>query len=456
MKSVKKYSRQVIAALFAVLVCISSFACEESEESPILPTYAPQDFVTFGFWSPYELTEESFTLYKQSGLNTMFFGNHSLRPWSSDNLHYLSSNATQLSLELCKKVGLKALPSYGEWYYNSVEGTSFSKTPFSDYDLYGEYKDIIVGMHIADEPSFEILDKYGSDELTADYKSVYDVPYMVNLFPNYASSAQIGEQGYKRYVETYANKIVQDFESNSLMSVDFYPFRKEGMHTSWLLCYNDIANVAKQIDSKKSYYIQTAVKNEFQDTLGRDEIRMQLDVAMAFGADWFGFYCYETPKLEEGDRTEPMSEYCMLHPDGTPSPLYYAVQSELARISAFSNVYLAYDWVKTVPVAKEGERGSQALRLLGNIDFTDTAIKKVKTTEDVVVGCFDAEKDEAFMLVNYGNPNGKKNAMVEMEISKGEYVAVYGLDSQPQIVKLEKGKLSVTLSAGHGCFVVLL
>ena len=46
--------------------------------------------------------------------------------------------------------------------------------------------------------------------------------------------------------------------------------------------------------------------------------------------------------------------------------------------------------------------------------------------------------------------------MVEMEISKGEYVAVYGLDSQPQIVKLEKGKLSVTLSAGHGCFVVLL
>ena len=89
----------------------------------------------------------------------MFFGNHSLRPWSSDNLHYLGSNATQLSLELCKKVGLKALPNYGEWYYNSVEGTSFSKTPFSDYDLYGEYKDIIVGMHIADEPSFDALDK---------------------------------------------------------------------------------------------------------------------------------------------------------------------------------------------------------------------------------------------------------------------------------------------------------
>lgn len=456
MKKLKKYSRQAFAALFAVCVCISSFACKDTEASPVLPTYESQDFVTFGFWSPYELTEESFEQYKQAGLNTMFFGNHSIRPWSSDNLHYLGSNATQRSLELCRKVGLKALPSYGAGYYRNVEGKAFSDTPFSDYDLYGEYKDIIVGMHIADEPSFDALDKYGNDDLTADYKSVYDVPYMVNLLPNYADSSRIGKQGYKHYVETYAEKIVQDFENNRLMSVDFYPFRSEGLHSSWLLCYNDMANVAKRMNSKKSYYIQTAIKNEFQDTLGRDEIRMQLDVAMAFGADWFGFYCYETPKLEAGDRTEPMYEYCMLHPDGTPSPLYYAVQSELARISAFSNVYLAYDWVKTVPVAKEGERGSQALRLLGNIDFTDTAIKKVKTSEDVIVGCFDAEKDEAFMLVNYGNPNGKKNAMVEMEISKGEYVAVYGLDSQPQIVKLEKGKLSVTLSAGHGCFVVLL
>jgi hypothetical protein len=412
--------------------------------------------VTFGFWSPYELTEESFTLYKQSGLNTMFFGNHSLRPWSSDNLHYLGSNATQLSLELCKKVGLKALPNYGEWYYNSVEGTSFSKTPFSDYDLYGEYKDIIVGMHIADEPSFDALDKYGNDDLTADYKSVYDVPYMVNLLPNYADSSRIGKQGYKHYVETYAEKIVQDFENNRLMSVDFYPFRSEGLHSSWLLCYNDMANVAKRINSQKSYYIQTAVKNEFQDTLGQDEIRMQLDVAMAFGADWFGFYCYAVPKKEQGDWLEPMYEYCMLNPDGTPSPLYYAVQGELARISSFSSVYLAYDWVKTVPVAKDGGRGGQALRLLGNIDFTDTAIKQVKTSEDVIVGCFDSEKGEAFMLVNYGNPSDKKNATVEMEFSKGKYAAIYGINNELQIVKLDDGKLSVMLPTGHGCFVTLL
>ncbi len=456
MKTLKKYSRQGFAALFAVLVCLYSFACASKNESPVLPTYESQDFVTFGFWSPYELTEESFELYKQAGLNTMFFGNHSIRPWTSDNLHYLGSNATKLSLELCRKVGLKALPNYGEWYYYNVEGKQYSKTAFSDYDLYEEYKDIIVGMHIADEPSFEMLDKYGNDELTADYKSVYDVPYMVNLFPNYASSAQIGEQGYKQYVETYAEKIVQDFEDNRLMSVDFYPFRSEGLHSSWLLCYNDMANIAKKINSQKSYYIQTAVKNEFQDTLGQDEIRMQLDVAMAFGADWFGFYCYETPKLEKDDWTEPMYGYCMLNPDGTPSPLYDAVQSELARISAFSNVYLAYDWVKTVPVTKEGTRGEQALRLLGDVDFTDTAIKQVKTSEDVIVGCFDSERGEAFMLVNYGNPNEKKNATVEAEFLKGEYVAVYGIDSQPQIMKLEKGKLSVTLPTGHGCFVTLL
>ena len=45
---------------------------------------------------------------------------------------------------------------------------------------------------------------------------------------------------------------------------------------------------------------------------------------------------------------------------------------------------------------------------------------------------------------------------VETEFLKGEYAVIYGIDTQPQIVKLKKGKLSVTLPTGHGCFVTLL
>lgn len=450
----KRVLKRSLAAIFAVCLACSSAACKET---PKLPEYADQDFVFFGFWSPYEFTEKAYTLYKESGLNTMMFINHSVSPRTKDNLHYLGSNATLKSLELCRKVGLNSILNYGDWYSERAEGKTLGETPFSTYDLYEEYKDIIVGMHVADEPSLSGISTYGNDKLTADYKSVYDAAYMVNLYPSYASIDAIGLEGYENYVRKYAEEIVMDFEENRLMAVDFYPFRNRSFHPGWLTCYNDIAKVAKSIGAKKSYYIQTAAGNEFQDTLGVEEISMQLSVAMAFGAEWFGFYCYEMPRVYEGNTYTAMYEYCMLNPDGTPSPLYYAVQSEIARISAFSDAYLSYDWVKTVAVQSAENNGiNAAFRFFGESDFSGTSVGGVTSKGDVVVGCFDSSNGEAFMVVNYGHPNEKQTSTVEMQFTSGKYVAVYGKTAEPQIVKLEEGKVELELTTGEGCFITVL
>ena len=457
----KKSTKRIFSVLFGVAIACSSFSCNKKKESsvesyepPVVPQYAEQDFVFYGFWSPYQFTKESYELYKQSGLNTMFFTNHSSEERNSDTLHYLGSNATARSLELCREVGLDAILNYGYWYKELAEGVSFGSTPFSDYNLYSEYKDIIVGMHVADEPNVNQIADFGNDNLTADYKSVYDVPYLINLYPSYAGWKVIGSDGYSAYVQKYADEVVKDFDDNRLLSVDFYPFRTNTFHSGWLFCYNEIAKVAKTTKSMQSYYIQTAVGNEFQSTLGVKEIAMQLNVALAFGADWFGFYCYEMPR-DNSDRT-PMYEYCMLNPDGTPSPLYYAVQSETARISAFSNVYLAYDWVKTVPVYKNAEQDNQALLMLGEVDFSNTEIKSVKSTEDAIVGCFNSSYGQSFMVVNYTNPSIETNAKVEIEFKNARYVVVYGDGEPTEIIKLENGKLNLELLSGEGRFITVL
>ena len=471
MRNNKKAIRRIIAVIFSFITMLFSFSCADkntsnesvdsagnvqestSEEEFSLPTYSEKDFVFFGFWSPYDFTEESYTLYKQSGLNTLFFTNHSQEIRNSDTLHYLGSNATKLSLELCKKVGLNAIINYGYWYKELAEGVSFSATPFSDYDLYGEYKDIIVGMHVADEPNIDQISTFGNDTLTNDYKSVYNVPYMVNLYPSTADWRVTGKDGYRAYVQTYADEVVADFEDNRLLSVDFYPFRKNSFHSGWLFCYNQVAQVAKQTGSMQSYYIQTAVGNEFQSSLGVKEIAMQLNVAMSFGADWFGFYCYEMPR-DNAERT-PMYDYCMLNPDGTPSPLYYAVQSEIARVSAFSDVYLSYNWSKTVAVAKDEETENQALLMLGDEDFSNTAIKRATSSEDAIIGCFNSEYGEAFTVVNYNNPSVETNALVEIEFSKGKYAVVYGINENPQIIEIKDGKISLELLSGEGLFITV-
>lgn len=449
--------RKIFTAFILGAITALSCACNIPFIGPKLPSYEEKDFVFFGFWSPYEFTAESYNLYKQSGLNTLFFTNHSVDNRTSDTLHYLGSNATKKSLDLCKEVGLNAILNYGYWYKEVAEGKSFSDTPFSDYDLYGDYKDIIVGMHIADEPSIDQISDFGDDTLTSDFKSVYDVPYMVNMFPNYAGMFSIGPKGFRHYVQTHYDEIQADFDKNRLLSVDFYPFRDTGFHTSGLACYDDMARVARDNDCKQSYYIQTAIGNEFQESLSQVEIRMQMDTAMAFGADWFGFYCYSTPRTYKGDGSYyPMYEYCMLKPDGTPSPLYYYVQSEIARISAYSSVYLSYDWVKAIPVSEAGGEGSLELLMLGEPDFSNTSLKSATASEDTVIGCFNSDNGEAFMVVNYGDTKTQRQSLVELEFSSGKRVAIYGEGEEPRIVKLKKGKLSLDIPVGAGYFITLL
>ena len=454
----KQGLRRAMAVLFSGAVMLSSFAC--NSKAPDLPNYEKQDFVLFGFWMPYDRTKEGFELYKQSGLNTMMFVNHSVTSWTGEKLHYLGSDATKNSLELCQQTGLDVILNYGYWYKEAVELQSFGKTPFSDYDLYGDYRDIIVGMHIADEPSYDKIKDFADKTVIDDFKSVYNVPYMVNLYPSYAGNNVIGQYGYKQYVQDYADQVLSQFEDNRLLSVDVYPFRASSkeMHSAWLACYKNFAEVAKDTNSKKSYYIQTAAGNEFQSEIGLGEIRIQLNVAMAFGADWFGFYCYEMPRtyLGEGDAYDPMYNYCMLSDDGTPSPLYYAVQSETARISAFSDVYLAYDWVKTVPITPAGAKETYALKLLGNTDFSGTSVESVTADEDTIVGCFAGEQGEAFMVVNYGTPSEKKTSTTTVKFGCDGYAAVYGKSGQPEIVKLKKGELQLEMASGEGRFVTLL
>ena len=122
--------RKSISLILAasVLCSVCSFGCGGQ---PAVPQYAQKQLRLSGFWSPYEQTEESYTLYKNAGLNTLLMGNHSVDEWSSETLDYLGSAHTLKSLQLCRRVGLDAVLQYGDWYCESSEGKAMESTPFS-------------------------------------------------------------------------------------------------------------------------------------------------------------------------------------------------------------------------------------------------------------------------------------------------------------------------------------
>ncbi len=445
-----------IATMTATLLFLAGCGCNanvEENDPPMLLQYAEQDFTITAWWAPYEISKESYTMYAASGLNTMLLVNHSGER-NSENQYYLSSKATENALKVCKEMKMPVVLNYFPYLANAL-GANYSQTPFSQYDIYGEYKDIIKGVHIDDEPSAVEMETLGNDVFTDDFKSVYDASFFINLFPTYADEKALGVEKYKDYVDCYVQNILTDFDENRLLSVDFYPFTNSQFRTDWLYCYEMIADAAKKNGAKTNYFIQCAEGNEFRATLSEAELRMQVYMALCFGGDWISYYCYSNPLSGE----EEMYSTCMVDKDGKPTKLYYYVQNINQELNALSNVALAYDYVGATGVTKTGEKGSMALRMLSKVnDFTDfTYVQAMETSSELVVSSNKSEKGEGYMLVHYADPVLNKSAEISLTLKDTKYLAVYKGVETPKIMTANaERKINLTLQAGEGIFVVPL
>lgn len=449
----------------ALLICplITLCGCNQ----PTLPTYEKQSFVLAGFWEPYELNEQTLALYKQSGLNTLALVNHNIRPRSSDTQSYLGSNRTLTALQLCKQLDLKVMLHYGDWVASACD-QPYGNAPFSQNDLYGEYADQIIAMHIADEPNLDTLAQYGNDRLIDDYKSVYSVPYLVNLFPNYVDKITLHARSYEEYLDGFEQEILSKFENNNpIVSVDFYPFRSTGFENNWLRCYEQIATLSTKYHAITHCYIQSAQKTEFADELGEKEIRLQVNVALCFGAKWLSYYCYANPmtcNIVNGNYvfSNPMYEKCMLDENNQPTNLYDYVRNVNGEIQSIADAYLNFDYVDTVGITskRNGQYNLAILKMFNHSKDGKASVDEtctVQTDGDIIVGKFAKQQQNAYMLVNFGEPSVTNSTDVWLDFDGVRYVAVYRANTPPTIMRVSSmRKLQLTLDVGESAFVVAL
>jgi len=137
---------------------------------------------------------------------------------------------------------------------------------------------------------------------------------------------------------------------------------------------------------------------------------------------------------------------------------YYYAKEVNAEIQSFASAFLSYDWVKTVGFTDEKD-GEFAVELLKEKrDFSDRKnVKNVSANGDAIVGCFENEDGEGYMLVNYSLPSQKKVVEISVTLKKKRgFVAVYGGENysgEPQIIQAENGVVNIKLKAGEGKFI---
>ncbi len=454
-----------IFILFLVFVmALGIIGCGEKNK---LPEYESHEFELSAFWAPYDITEKGLQQYKDAGFNTLALINHSL-PWSSENQYYLGSERTLTALKGAKSVGLNVILGTSEWIALGIEGEDYyGDTPFSKHDYYKDYKDIIVGVHMADEPKKSHFAGLSGDTLINDFKKVYpNARYEINLIPEYAGADPYEYETYEEMWDIYAEEILSKFETNRMASIDFYYFyaRDNGKRKTGIMRNFDLfANFAKKYNTSQTFIMQSSVTNEFDSTLSEGDIRLQANMAMAFGADAMQYYCYSVPRSydENGEISDYMYEYCIMTQDDKPSDVYNYVKKVNAEAQALAPAILSYNWQEATAVpgiANVMEVGEYYDMSDGKFENTKHFCS-VQGTQNVVMSRFASEEyGEAYMLVNFAER--ELDNVVDLQMKDCESLAIYGgadFDGTPEIILLdEEGKCQIDLAYGEGIFIVPL
>ena len=471
--------KRILALTLALIMMLGLIGCDKGSK---LPEYSEKQFEISGFWAPYDISEEGLKQYKDAGFTTLAMINHSLG-YTSEEQFYLGSDRTMTALENCKKVGLNAILNYNDWMVPRCEedGEDFyGETPFSKHDIYGEYKDIITGIHICDEPYVKRTDGsnhfeiYGNKTLIEDFKKVYpDAEFIVNLIPMTAVSTR-GFDSYEEMMELYEKTFMEPFGEKSFVSVDVYPFHQNyTMDDGTLLAnYEFIANSAKKYNVKPGYILQSSVggadegNKEFEMELSESDLRWEIYNALAFGADTLQYYCYSVPKsFDEDGNPVYMYDNCILNRDDTPSDVYYSLQKLHKEIQSFANVILSYDWDTTIGVSGSVDQTFRvcSLEYDENLEYVKLENTKnyveAKGTQDMIVSRFTSEEyGEAYLFLNWAER--EKNNTVTATFKDCKSVAIYGgagYEGTPEIVNLdENGNVTIELAYGEGVFVTPL
>ena len=482
------FKKLTVTLLTTLSFCTGSFITSCGKTTPTPKTYAEDEFILAGFWAPYEITEEGFEKYKNCGLNTVQFTNHSrdasaaevwdaTDPVLSKTRYYLGSELTKQSLEMCRKTGLKAILDDNGAHFNTGD------TPYSTRESYEEYRDIIVGMHVADEPSAIKMPEYCTPSRVADFKQTYgDLPFLVNLLPNPAPIESYGNVSYEEYLKTYADTVLKSFPENPVVSVDYYPFHWTQdrynndrinctqAENTWLECYRQVSSLAVEHDASLHFYIQSAESNEFVKTLHEEDMRHQLYVGLCFGGTRFTYYCYSIPGLYKENATSvenPMYTACLLDANNQPTHLYQYVKEINAEIQAFASAFKAYKFVRCMASYFDdyySERFSSSLYDLDSysaLDFSDRKfVRNIDAEYNCLIGCFEREEDEAYMVVGYDYWSADETQTVTVTLKNGAtHLAVYGGDGfmgEPTVIKAKNGKCKLNIKGGEGKFIVPL
>lgn len=424
-----------------------------------------------GWLIPKNISTADVNWITDAGINIM----HAVAAGDSETLFFPEYNAEAIAkLNFFRDKGIQI-------YVNTCSRDAASFQKISSFGKHGG----VIGMSY-DEPTKAEIDEIAK---YVDYfnQNGNGKNMLVNLFPSFTSSVKSDfgklynttQQKYELYLQYYCDNVLSKLTSGEKwLSADRYllTYDKNGkkcLDNGWLADVQSVAKVAKNYGAKTNFFVQTMAYGATNGVASgaqegsRDrvptynDIRLQEYSLMAFGYDGISLFCYGSPAAG-GEFS--LSQTGIIDRNGNKTETYKAVKKANNELLSFDHVLKQFNWqgVFTCDAGKTltgtSTTSNASFKTLDRISLANvSSLSKVSASADTLCGYFkDAAGNDGIMVVNYNETTENLTDTVELTFDSSKYNAAvcYVGGVKKVFTGLTNGKLSLSLGAGEGIFVI--
>ncbi|MCK5805439.1 MAG: hypothetical protein KAI66_21590 [Lentisphaeria bacterium] len=336
-------------------------------------------------------------------------------------------------LDLCAKVGLKAIVTDGRVGPLMVLGDDWRERIFQVVSDYGDHP-ALYGYHLLDEPSSLLFGPLGKISREIERQAPAHLPY-INLLPTYANTEQLGAPDYKDHLARFGR-----ITKPRLFSYDHYALLKKGGIRPDYYENMELVRAESVRTGIPWWYVHNSGAYSGYRVPTAAEMRWQVFTSLAYGTKGISYWHYWGRKQENEERTG------VVDLDGKPTRLYGILKELNRETQVLGDILLPTTCTEVLHVGTI----PAGTRSLGK----DTIVQ-LPSDKPLMVGLFQAKTGHQFaMIVNrdYANP-------VQFDASFPAHVVsverISARDGSAAVLTLKERTLALNLPAGDGVLLRL-
>lgn len=439
MKSQKWSTRLFLIVLVIMMTAVSCVACKDGKTAEF-PEYEEQTRRLGVFSSPAP-TQAAYAECAEAGFNHVLI---------DQNYGWMGSEVYFDILEYCQNAGMKAI------CMNLVPDDF---VPNAERDAALNSVACYAGKNFVDEPSYDRFEEIAGYIRDFEANNPGKL-FLNNLFPFH--SENLGVDTFEEYVQGYIDIVLSKVTGKKILMCDIYPLLYSGrgnyIRNGYLYNLETIANLTKGTDIEVDYYYQTHGHANCRDIASVADVRFQYNCLMAYGVK--GFWAFTYPNQGGVDFLDGhglvKNELVNGVWETTKNDTYFYVQQANQEVLAMDDAYLHFDYQGTAALIGTANEGgyNENFELLNTPLQKIDGIKKAEATRDTLIGVFEKDGVNAYMVTNFTEPSSSLGDTVELTFANGLTKVQIWLNGVMTEKPILEHKIRLQLKGGEGAFIV--